>query len=112
MTATTPTFNGMPVLRETTADKVTLPEILIYDGELVEDGKDELGLPKWRNEGGMEEYSGWGYTEHINWVNELTGLRIPMGSIIATDEDCSEVWLLAINYYKTKCRLIYKEGDE
>jgi len=82
----------MPVLRETTADKVTLPELLIKED--------------------MEEYSGWSYSDHIRWVNELTSLSIPLGSIIATNEDCSEVWLLARDYYKTKCRLIYSENEE
>jgi hypothetical protein len=108
-TTKTKTFQGLPVLRETTADKVTLPEILIYDGEYVEDGEDELGLPNWKKVGGMEEYSGWGYAEHRAWVQELTGLKLPLGCILATDEQCSEVWLLANNYYKTKCRLIYSE---
>jgi hypothetical protein len=100
-------FKGLKVLKETTADKADLPSILIYDGELEEDGEDELGLPKWRMVGGMEEYSGWGYHKHWLWVQELTGLKLPLDCILATNEDCSEVWLLSRNYWKTKCRLIH-----
>lgn len=102
-------FKGLPVLRKTTADKINLPPVLIFQGEFVQDGTDHLGLPKWKEAGGMEEYSGWGYSEHLRWVKELTKLDIPYGSIIATDEHCTEVWLLAKNHYKTTCRLVYKE---
>lgn len=87
----TETFKGLPVLRETTADKITLPPLLIKPD--------------------MEEYSGWDYADHIKWVNELTKLQIPLGSIIATDEHCAEVWLLAKDYHKTKCRLIYTDQE-
>lgn len=106
------TFKGLPVYRKTTADKVNLPPILIYDGTFEQDGVDHLGLPKWKMVGGMEEYSNWGYVEHLKWVRELTGLNIPSGSILAVNEDCSEVWLLAKNYYKTTCRLIVTSDED
>lgn len=103
-------FKGLPVLRKTTADRINLPPILIFQGEWIQDGStNELGLPIWKEVGGMEEYSGWGYSEHLRWVKDLTKLPIPEGSILATDGGCTEVWLLAKNHYKTTCRLIYKD---
>jgi hypothetical protein len=106
---TTETFKGLPVLRKTTVDKANLPPLLIYPSEWVDDGVDNLGLPKVREDGGMEEYSGWDYAEHLKWVRDLTKLPIPDGSILAVNEDCSEVWLLARNHYKATCRLIHRE---
>ena len=94
------TFKGLPVVRKTTADKVNLPEIIIRSG--------------------MEKYSGWGFQEHVKWVAELTGidfitLSLALGKqsgnnyMLATDESCSEVWLLSDDFYKTTVRLIYIE---
>lgn len=83
------TFRGLPVLRETTADKVNLPDLLIKPD--------------------MAEYAGWDYAAHIRWVRDLTKLPVLLGMILATDESCSVVWLLARDDYKTKCRLIYLE---
>lgn len=90
---TVETFKGLPVLQKSTVDKVSLPNLLIIKPD-------------------MEEYSGWGYADHIKWVNELTGLQIPLGSIIATDEHGTVVWLLASDYYKTTCRLIHSDAAD
>jgi hypothetical protein len=92
MNGTHKTFKGLPVLKTATAETVALPPLLIKPD--------------------MEEYSGWDYADHIKWVNELTGLNIPLGSIIATDEHCTEVWLLARDHYRTKCRLIYSDEEQ
>ena len=89
-TSETETFKGLPVLRQTTADKAKLPDILIEEG--------------------MEDYSGFSYVDHVKWVRELTELNIPFGSTLVTDESCSEVWLLSKNHYKTTCRLIYLDN--
>jgi hypothetical protein len=85
-------FKGMEVLKQTTADKVCLPSVLIKEG--------------------MEEYSGWDYLDHVKWVRELTGLPIPFGSILAVNDDCSEVWLLSRDHYKTTCRLLLEDVDK
>lgn len=88
-------FKGLPVLRKTTADKITVPPILIHDN--------------------MEPYNGWDCLDHIRWVAELTGLDgfwlACQGekAIIATDECCSIVWLLSRDYYKTTARLLFEE---
>ena len=100
---------GLPVLAESTADRENLPSVLVYDGVWVDDGVDHLGLPAGSMVGGMEEYSGWGYVEHLQWVRELTGLPIPYGAILATDESCSVVWLLERNHSGSRCWLIYQE---
>lgn len=82
-----PDYKGLTVLRETTADKVSLPGVLIAPD--------------------MELDAGWGYAEHLEWVTELTNLKIPPGSIIATDEECSEVWLLERDHFASVCRLVH-----
>lgn len=83
------TFKGLPVLKESKANLVSLPPIIIKEG--------------------MERYSGWDYVDHVKWVRELTGLDIPFGLILAVDDYCTEVWILSSDYYKTTVRLIYKE---
>lgn len=100
---------GLPVLAESKANKANLPSVLIYEGEWVNGGVDSLGLPTGSMVGGMEDYSGWSYAEHWAWVRELTGLPIPFGAILATDESCSVVWVLKSNRYNSKCWLIHKE---
>lgn len=91
---TTETFKGLLVHRTTTFDKLNTSRLQV------------LIKPD------MEEESGWDYTDHIKWVNELTKLKIPFGSIIVTDEQCTEVWLLSRDHYKTKCRLIHSDEIE
>lgn len=83
-------------IRTTTADKVNLPDVHIFDG--------------------MEEYSGWGAWDHLRWLSELSGL--PLGDLLFyfnrgyhffTDESVSVIWMVSNDYYKSKARLIYEE---
>jgi hypothetical protein len=80
-------FKGLPVHKESHAHKVSLPNILIHEE--------------------METYSGWDYLDHVKWVRDITKLPVLPGMILATNEECSEVWLLSNNHYHTRCRLIY-----
>jgi len=87
------TFRGLAVVRETTADRLRFRGFTIK--------KD------------MTTYSGWDWLDHLEWVCELTGLcyatlvsLVSQGYMVLTDEECSEVWLLCRDYYRTKCRLL------
>jgi hypothetical protein len=98
MVATT-TFRGLPVVRTTTADKITCGDIAVKTG--------------------MDEYSGWREQEHLEWISELTGLCLVAlihlvgdGYVILTDDSCSEVWLLSKDYWKTTARLLYTDDDD
>ena len=86
-------------IKTTTADKVNLPPVNIFDG--------------------MEEYSGWSSWDHLCWLSELSGL--PLGDLLFyfnrgfhffTDESVSVVWMLSNDYYKSKARLIYAESED
>lgn len=64
----------------------------------------------------MEEYSGWGWVEHVHWVAELTGLSavdlillVGKGYLILTNEEVSVVWLVSNDYYKSTARLLYED---
>ena len=89
-------FKSLPVLHKTTAERVKLPDIAIKKG--------------------MEEYSGWKEREHLQWIEENTKLNfvqlsllVEEGYLVFTDEDCSQVWLLSQDYWKSTCRLLYKD---
>ena len=90
-------FKGLEVIRECRADRVDLPHTLVHIG--------------------MEEYSGWGWLEHVHWIAELSGLDlvtlvllVGQGYVLSTDESVSEVWLLSNDYYRTTARLLYEDG--
>jgi len=65
---------------------------------------------------GMDEYSGWGWVDHLKWICELTGLNLSAliilvgrGYLVMTDESASKVWLVSRDYYKSTARLIYED---
>jgi hypothetical protein len=65
---------------------------------------------------GMEDYSGWGWQEHVEWICDLSGLNMVTlvllvgdGYVLWTDESVSEVWLLSSDYYKATARMIYTD---
>ena len=66
----------------------------------------------------MEEYSGWGWVEHVEWIATLCDLSQEMlmravdnGYLIWTDESCSYVWLLNKDSINATARLIHAEED-
>ena len=65
---------------------------------------------------GMEDYSGWGMRQHLEWLCDLSGLPytelfllVNDGYVILTDEEVSEVWLICKDKYNSKARLIFQE---
>ena len=98
-TATNKTFRGLPVVRQTTADKITCGDIAVKTG--------------------MEVYAGWTEHEHLVWISDLSGLDLVAlihlvsdGYVVLVDEHCCEVWLLSRDYWKTTARLLYTDCDE
>ena len=84
-------------IRKTTADKITLDTVVLVHKA-------------------MEPYSGWGCHDHIAWIGELTGLNVvdmilsvDKGRLLMTDEECSAVWLLSRDHWRTTARLIYQD---
>jgi hypothetical protein len=89
-------FRGVPVIKESRADRVTGADLIVKKG--------------------MGDYSGWGWVEHVTWISELSGLEqaalyllVSDGYLLLTDESVSKVWLVSNDYYKSKARLIYTE---
>lgn len=93
------TFQGLPVIRKTSANKLS--------------GRCTLLIHK-----DMELESSWGWREHTRWVSDLTGLSavtltllVGDGYVLLTDEHCSQVWLLSQNKWNTTARLIHDDED-
>ncbi len=79
-------------IRTTTANKITSCDIIIKVG--------------------MEEYSGWGWIEHVQWVRDSTGLSgffnlVSKGYLIVTNEELSLVWLVSNDYWKSTASKIH-----
>jgi hypothetical protein len=92
------TFHGLPVLRKTKVDRIVRNDLNV----IVQTD--------------MNDYSGWGYQEHLEWICELSGLSyVPLvqavcdGYLVLTDEAVSEVWLVSKDYHKSTARLLYTD---
>lgn len=62
---------------------------------------------------GMSEYSGWGWKEHAEWVQDETGIDglvdfVKWGGVIITDDNCDLVHVMGINHCDAPAHCIWE----